>query len=77
VVFIDSKRQTGNPSDILLLDDEEIAIAIGAPPPSCLGDIVTAAMLAWTMGSLLAVGLVVVGLLTAYAIYYLVFRLGK
>jgi hypothetical protein len=34
-------------------------------------------MLAWTMGSLLAVGLVVVGVLVAYAIYYLVFRLGK
>ena len=42
-----------------------------------LGDIVTAAMLAWTMGSLLGVGLVVVGVLAAYAIYYLVFRLGK
>jgi len=41
------------------------------------GNIVTAAMLAWTMGSLLAVGLVVVGVLVAYAIYYLVFRLGK
>jgi len=42
-----------------------------------LGDIVSAAMLAWTMGSLLGVGLVVVGVLAAYAIYYLVFRLGK
>jgi hypothetical protein len=29
------------------------------------------------MGSLLGVGLVVVGVLAAYAIYYLVFRLGK
>jgi hypothetical protein len=48
-----------------------------APAAVLFGDIVTTAMLAWTMGSLLAVGLVVVGLLTAYAIYYLVFRLGK
>jgi hypothetical protein len=47
------------------------------PAAVLFGDIVTTAMLAWTMGSLLAVGLVVVGLLTAYAIYYLVFRLGK
>jgi hypothetical protein len=37
VVFIDGKRQTGNPSRILLSDHEEIAIAIGGPPPSCLG----------------------------------------
>jgi hypothetical protein len=51
--------------------------AVWRPPPSSLEDIVTAAMLAWTMGSLLAVGLVVVGVLVAYAIYYLVFRLGK
>jgi hypothetical protein len=33
VVFIDGKRQTENPADILLSDHEEIAIAIGAPPP--------------------------------------------
>jgi hypothetical protein len=36
-MFIDGKRQTGNPSRILLLDHEEIAMAIGGPPPSCLG----------------------------------------
>jgi hypothetical protein len=49
-----------------------------APPSSLEGYIVTAAMLAWTMGSLLAVGLGVGGVaLAAYAIYYLVFRLGK
>jgi hypothetical protein len=51
--------------------------AVWRPAAVLFGDIVTTAMLAWTMGSLLAVGLVVVGLLTAYAIYYLVFRLGK
>jgi hypothetical protein len=43
-----------------------------------LGDIVTAAMLVWTMGSLLAVGLGVGGVaLAAYAIYYLSFGSGS
>ena len=32
VVFVDGKRRSGDPADILLLDHEEIAIAIGTPP---------------------------------------------
>jgi hypothetical protein len=32
VVFVDGKRQTGSPADIPLLDHDEIAIVIGAPP---------------------------------------------
>jgi hypothetical protein len=40
-------------------------------------DIVGAAMLAWSMGSLVAIGVAVVVGLAAYAIYFLVFRFGK
>jgi hypothetical protein len=32
VVFVDGKRRTGSPGDIPLLDHDEIAIVIGAPP---------------------------------------------
>jgi hypothetical protein len=31
-VFVDGKRQTGNPASILLLDHDEMAIVIGTPP---------------------------------------------
>jgi hypothetical protein len=31
-VFVDGKRYTGNPADIVLADHEEIAIVIGSPP---------------------------------------------
>lgn len=33
VAFVDGNRRAGNPADTPLLDHEEIAIAIGTPPP--------------------------------------------
>jgi hypothetical protein len=49
----------------------------GHPVPVAQGFIESVPVLAYVPGSLIAVGVVLFGLLAVYAVYWIIFRMGK